>query len=515
LTSENDVEKLGLASRRRYLQTVGSVAAITLGGAGVAAAGSKSVPALYRERGAQSGSPTSDVFLTHVSELPSVKRRLSSYERRRHVEDVVSTQLRRTLAKNRSATVDVTVETAGERTSVTTRGQFGRRIHGWRPTSEEIAELSEFGDVSYVPEVISTKVGLGGVRAADVAKIASLEFVLGVGDDPALEPIAAGDTGVSVQAESRPTADELKSSAHMGFDSAVYDLTPLTQIGIIGGGYTGVTDWSRPWAASIGIDTTKARDFIGDDWRTGTKHGTNVADTAAYVLKDGACHPNLFVPLQVYEPDYGLVRGSVMRSAIEYALLHDVAVVNISVETAEYESHCPSTVCAELYAYTAAGYLAVVASGNDSRKRKVCHPATSHFSVTAGGYSGRCVGGYYRHGRSNYGQINYWDTESNTVSCPWCYESAGATEFQPTVYACYAFTTDAGNAIGGTSFAAPLVAAAGAIRHAVHGSDGFAEKLADFSGMDDKTVCESDASRRGQILHVPALTATATADAGQ
>lgn len=476
----------------------------------MAAAGSKSLPALYHERGAQSGSPTSDVFLTHVSELPSVKRRLSSDGRRRHVGHVVSAQLRRTLQRDPSKTVDLTVETTGERTSVTTRSQFGREIHGWRPTADEIAELSEFGDVTYVPEVISTKVGVGGVKVSDVEKIATLEFVLGVGHDPDLEPIADGDIGVSVQAEARPTADELKSSSHMGFDAAVYDLTPLTQIGIIGGGYTGVTDWSQPWAASIGIDTAKARDFIGDDWTTGTKHGTNVADTAAYMLKDGSHHPNLFVPLQVYEPDYGLVKGSVMRSAIEYALLHDIAVVNISVETAEYESHCPSTVCAELHAYTTAGYLAVVASGNDSRKRKVCHPATSHFSITTGGYSGQCVGGYYRHGRSNYGRINYVDAESNTVSCPWCYESAGVAEFQPNVYACYTFTTDAGETIGGTSFAAPLVAAAGAIRHAVHGSDGFAEKLSDFTGMDDKVVCESDASHRGRVLHVPALTATDT-----
>ncbi|WP_139246613.1 S8 family serine peptidase [Halogranum amylolyticum] len=291
----------------------------------------------------------------------------------------------------------------------------------------------------------------------------------------------------------------------MDFDSVVCDLTPRTQIGIVGGGYTGETDWRTPWAESIGIDSDKATDFIGDDWTTGTTHGTTVTDTIANMLADGSHHSNLFVPLQVYEPDYGLVKGSVMRKAIEYALVNDIAVLNISVETAEHERRCPGTVCEELCAYTTAGYLAVVAAGNDARETQVCHPATSHFSLTVGGYARQCTGGYHRHANSNYGQITYADESSNTVFCPWCYQAAGTDEFQPNVYACYRFSTDAGTSIGGTSFSAPIVAAAGAIRHEVRGVDPFDDKLVDFESMNEKQICDADASRHGDVLHVPSL----------
>jgi hypothetical protein len=503
--ADEDDSIVGLLSRRRYLQAVGALAGATFGTTSAAAASRKGVPTPYRKWGARLGLPN-DVFVTHVSELPTVENRIASYNRTHDVEYVVSPQLRRLLDERSSGTIDLTVNTRGERTSVRTRGQYRRAIHGWRPTAEEISALSGFGEILYVPEVSSTKVGLSNVEIADIPTISALEFVLDVGHDPELGAREPANTGVSVRSNSRATPADLRSSRHMDFDSAVYDSATLPQIGIIGGGYTSETDWSEPWADVVGIDTTKATDFIGDDWTTGTTHGTNVADTVAYLLKDDNVRSDLVVPLQVYEPDYGLVKGSVMRSAIEYALLNDIAVVNISVETAEHERRCPGTVCEELSAYTSAGYLAVVATGNDSIEKKVCHPATSHFSLSVGGYSERCSGGYRRNDRSNYGQIEYYDAESGTVFCPWCYQSAGADEFQPNVYACYTFDTDAGTSIGGTSFSAPIVAAAGAIRHSVCGPDSYADKLADFNNMTERRICEPEASRQGAVLHVPDLT---------
>ena len=491
------------ASRRRYLQGIGALAAVNFGSGNGAATGKKRIPTPYRKKGAQSESPTSEVYLKHFAELPSAKAQITAYERNPDVGYVLSAQLRGKLGGNSPKNLDLTVNTTGERTSVTTSGQFGRTVHGWRPTAEEVKELASFGDVIYVPEVSSTKVGLSNVHVSDIKKIASLDFVLEIGYDPEIKPIEGTNGSVTTQASSLPTADDLKSSSHMDFDSVFYDLTSLTQIGIIGDGYTGQTDWSKTWAESIGIDTGKAKDFIGSDWRTGGSHGTNVADTAAYMLKDGDPHSDLFVPLQVWEPGYGLVKGSYMRNAIEYALTNDIAVVNISVETAEHESYCTSTACEELDSYTSAGYMAAVAAGNDSIESKVCHPATSHFSITAGGYSGSCSGGYHRHSSSNYGRIRYIDEISKTTYCHWCYADAGSDEFQSNVYGCYIFNTDGGNRKRGTSFSSPMVAAAGAIRHSVHGSDSYSDKLSDFNNMNNKIICESEASWQGDVLHVP------------
>lgn len=54
-----------------------------------------------------------------------------------------------------------------------------------------------------------------------------------------------------------------------------------------------------------------------------------------------------------------------------------------------------------------------------------------------------------------------------------------------------------------TSFAAPQVAAAAGIQYAVHGSIDYSKKVSTYNDMSDKTVCPSESSQLGDVLHVP------------
>ncbi|MFC7080871.1 S8/S53 family peptidase [Halorussus caseinilyticus] len=504
---ENDeTEYSSETGRRRFLQGVGVVTATSFVGASsaLAAPSRKRTPNPYPKTGS-GPSFESDAYFRHISELPSVKRQLESYEKSGKVGHLMTHDLRQKLSDSASGTVDLTVSTCGERSEMYSKGQYERPLHGWRPTETEVKELKKYGDVVFVPDVVSTKVGLSNVAVGDIPKIAALDFVLEIGHDPALE-VPDGETNdISTQA-SNPTADDLKTSSHNSFDSEVYDLTTYTQVGVIGTGYPSTTSWSKNWAESIGIDTNKAKDFVDSDWRTGDSHGTDCADTVAYMLKEGDPESNLIVPLKVWDDSDNKVVTSAFRNAIDYATKNDIPICSTSVETAANEGTCPSTLCEELDSYCSAGYMITCATGNDDKEYEVCHPATSYFTIGVGGYNGSCSGGYSCDPASNYGSILYYDDNFNTTYCSWCYNAAGQRSFQPDVYACYSFDTDAGNNIAGTSFAAPVVAAGGAVHHSVHGSTGYGTHRSKYHGMNNHTVCPSESSNSGDVLHVPDLT---------
>lgn len=492
--------------RRRFLHGVGVVASLSAVGASsaVASPAEKRTPDPYPKTGS-GPSFESDAYFRHISELPSVKRQLRAYEKTGEIGHLLTRDLQRKLAESTSQTLDLTVSTCGERVEMYSKGQFGRLLHGWRPTDAEVGELRKYGDVVFVPDVVSTKVGLSDVAVEDIPKIAALDFVLEIGHDPVLQFPDDETNGISTQS-STPTADDLKTSSHNSFDSETYDLTTYTQVGVIGTGYPSSTSWSKNWAEYIGIDTNKAKDFVESDWRNGLKHGTDCTDTVAYMLKEGDPESNLMVPLKVYDTSNYEVVTSAFRSAIDYATKNDIPICSTSVETAANEGTCPSTLCEELDSYCSAGYMITCATGNDDLETEVCHPATSYFTIGVGGYNGSCTGGYSCDANSNYGTILYYDDNFNTTYCSWCYNAAGQQSFQPDVYACYSFNTDAGNNIAGTSFAAPVVAAGGAVHHSVHGATSYSTHRSKYHGMNNHTVCPSGSSESGDVLHVPDLT---------
>lgn len=502
----NDREKYRSKNgRRRFLRSIGAVTGLSFVGGTRATATSveKRTPNPYPKTGS-GPSFESDAYFRHISELPTVKQQLKAYEETREVGHLLTHHLRKELAENSGQSINLTVSTCGERSEMYSNGQFGRLLHGWRPTDAEVAELEKFGDVIFAPDVVSTKVGLSNVAVDDIPKIAALDFVLEIGHDSALQLSDSETNDVSTQ--STPSADDLKTSSHNSFDTETYDLTTYTQVGVIGTGYPSSTSWSKNWAEYIGIDTNKAKDFVENDWRNGLKHGTDCADTVAYMLKEGDPESNLMVPLKVYDTSNYEVVTSAFRSAIDYATKNDIPICSTSVETAANEGTCPSTLCEELDSYCSAGYMITCATGNDSKESEVCHPATSYFTIGVGGYSGSCSGGYSRDSNSNYGSILYYDDNFNTTYCSWCYNAAGEYSFQPDVYGCYSFNTDAGNNIAGTSFAAPVVAAGGAVHHSAYGSTDYATHRSKYHGMNNHTVCPSESSKSGDVLHVPDLT---------
>lgn len=498
-------------NRRRYLRGLGAAFALgATSGEALAKPDEKQTPKPYGAKGPQGPTFESDAYFTHISELPSVKEQLGEYEKTGEPHHLQTADLMRQLDGASGRTIDITVSTCGERSEIRSRGQFGRLLHGWRPAEEEVAELAKYGDVIFAPEVVSTKVGLANVPVDDLSKIAALDFVLEIGYDAKVKPqsqdLNASSTGVETSSTDYPTADDLKTWEHYSFDSETFDLTSFTQVGVFGSGYTSETDWGKRWAADIGIDTGKAKDFVNNDWRDGGKHGTTVTDTATYMLKDGDLHSDLMVPLKVYDPSNDDIYASDWRAALDYAVTNDIPIGSSSVETHHNVSTCPSTLCAELESYANAGYMTTCATGNDALETEVCHPASSYYNIAVGGYHGSCSGGYSRAGDSNHGQILYYDSNFNTTYCSWCKAAAGDWAFRPDVYGSYKFYTDDGTRIGGTSFAAPAVAAGGAVHHSVHGDTDYTTHRSKYTGMDYYDVCPSEASELGNVLHVSDLT---------
>jgi len=503
-SNENNSEKL--STRRRILTTSGLALSIGAFSHTTTAASlqRKTTPEGHVKYGAQGPTHKSEVYLSHISDLPSVQRQLKRYEKTQDHNQLLTPELAKQLKQAKGDTIDLLINTSGERNSIQTKGQFNRWIHGWRPKEAEVEKLQNFGEVRFVPEFATTKIALGDVQISDIPKIAGLDFVLELNYDPGIAGINS-DTTASTSWASKPSATNLKWY-HNEFDEVTYDLTTLTQVGIFGTGYPDRTDWYRLWADYVGIDTDRAKDFIGSDWRTGKKHGTNCADTVAYFLKDGDPESNLIVPLKCHDGQNFTGTVSAFSNAIEYALKQDIPVGSCSIQTREQEAtNCTSTLCEELDAYSSAGYMMTVATGNENETTKVVHPATSYFSIAVGGYSGSCTGGYSEEYWSNHGNIYYYDDNLNTTYCSWCHNAIGNQAFKPDIYACHRYRTDLGEEWEGTSAAAPIVAAGGAVHHSIYGATNYSTVRDKYHNMNNYEICSSDSATNGDVLHVPDL----------
>lgn len=497
-------------NRRTVLKSI--VAAGTVGGFTVGTArgqpADKRLPSTYDRHGTAGDSFEDPAYFRHLADLPVTRQLLDRYERSGDVSQILTPELQRRLRETDRERVDVTVSTTGRPTTLTTDGPFERTLYGWEPTPGELSRLREFGSIRFAPDIASTKVGLSGVDTDDITPLADLPFVLEVGYDP---EVRAPTNSVTTASET--TADDLRSSSHSDFDSVSHTLDSGLKIGCFNLGYAygdggDTTDWSKNWAESQGIDTGLAKDFTGNGtWKEyDHDHGTNVMDTTAYMLEGRTSSSSHHVPLRVYDINDSDIKASEWRNAIEYALKKDIPASVTSLETAANEGYCPSTLCEELDSYTSAGYAMTVATGNDNKESEVCHPATSYHAISVGGYNGSCSGGYSCDGASNYGTIDYYYDPRDIPYCKYCYNSYGDNKFQPDVYSCYEFQTDAGNVIAGTSFASPVVGAGTAIHASANGAISYYDHLLKYHDMNNYVVCPSGSSEEGDVLNVPDLT---------
>lgn len=497
--------------RRAVLGTIGSIGTVGLVGKRARATpASKETPETYARHGTLGETFEDPVNFRHLADTTAAQRRWDRYERTGDRGEILTPHLQNFLSDG-SGEVDITVTTTGRRSTVRSNGPFSRTINGWEPTPAEVKQLAEYGDIRFVPSVISTKVGLANVAIEDLSELAELPFVLELGYDPKVRQ--AGNASVTTSSVSVPTIDDLKTSSHCDFDSVFSSLNSDIRIGYFSGGYPyedggSTTSFSKNWAESQGIDTGLCKDFTSSGgWQDADNHAANVLDTTAYML-DGKTDGDHHVVLRTYDGD---VSASEWRNAIEYAVTNDIPASVTALETAANEPYCTSTLCEELDSYSSAGYVMTAATGNDDKTDEVLHPATSYHCIGVGGYLGSCSGGYeewsdpdYDFG-SNYGYIDYYSNNFGTAYCTWCYEDDGGYGFKGNVYSAYSFTTDAGNEISGTSFASPVAGAGAALNASAKGSMSYDNRVDLYDSMSDVSVCPDEASRNGDVLNAPEL----------
>lgn len=497
--------------RRQFLEwasAVGlaSVAPGTIAEIADAKAERAQTPQPYDETGAMGPDPSDEVYYTHVTEKAGHKRRIERFENRSDPKELFHPHLREFLVEDSSReTLNVAVNTLGERNTVTSRGSYQRKLHGYRPTADEVERLEQFGDVVHVPEVISTKVSMRNVSRDDLDRIAALDFVVGVNKDP---------DDVSPDGAS---ADNLLSTDYYWFSSAqsCYSMSTAVSIGILDDGYegSGTSTYTKSYAETIGIDTSMANDFTEDgDWSNVTYtdddgnlvyHGDDVADSAAYMLKDGDTHSDLFVPLKVASDEQSYWASNT-REAIEYAATNGIDVINMSYSGSP-QSTCPSTYCEELDSYTGSGYYPFATTGNGGKESSVGFPGGEWLTIGVGGFDADCSDSddYKRDPSSNYGDVYFEEpySDGNTY-CSWCSsKTSDAYQHSPHVYGCYETYTDGGT-LYGTSFAAPQAAAAGVVLRAEAVLD-YQDCQSRFKNMDYYTICDdesSDPAKLGQLL---------------
>jgi hypothetical protein len=412
------------------------------------------------------GDPTNDSNVTHVLELPGIRRQIDEFEEngdpKVFYNDGLESLLQNDPGKNEFSIV---VRTLGEEITKTSSGPYQRTINGWRPTQQEIKTLNQYGKITWTADFASTTVSMEKVSRETLPKIASLDFVVQISYDPEIKPM-----GIDIT--------KIRSTDYTWFsyEDGDYDLPSHVSIGIIDTGYEGSeTPCSSTHAKDIGLDTSLAKDFTNDgDWSNDTymeannmsySHGTAVADISAYMLDDSACHSETFVPLKIWDDgDSSTSAADRLRSALEYAYDNGIDVANISAgwqKGSGARTYCNEQFCSELDTYcNSGGYIAVAASGNAGDENGVDQPGGSWLTVNTGGSNeNSCTEDYHRHPDSNYCDSYDWTT------CSWCnqYDSSGHT---PIVYSPYSVTTDAGKTIDGTSFSAPVAAACGVIMQA-------------------------------------------------
>ncbi|WP_135851198.1 S8/S53 family peptidase [Halorussus salinus] len=492
-------QKDGLANRRRFLQWATSAGLASI------APGTVTAIADVKEKKAgsdttASGQPTSDVNITHATELPKTQKRVEQYnngaDSKAFYQRALAEQLRRNPGKKE---FDLVVTTIGEATTVETN-RYGRTVNGWKPTSNELATLGEYGDIGYVPEFSSTDVVLRNVARRDLPRIAAAEFVLSINIEGRTRVNGCGDSDCN----SGIGVDSLRSTSYFSFDTVDSDYTvdSNVRVGVIDTGYDGSKScYESSYAADIGIDENLAKDFTGSGtWNEDEySHGTHVADTIAYMLGTNKGHSNLFVPLRANESSND-DRIANVKQATEYALKNDIEVINNSLalylgDSTGSTDYCPQKICAEHDAYTNAGYLPFATAGNDGYENKVDIPGGSWLTIGVGGIDqGSCSGNdYSRDSASDYAP-NFDYTQ-----CSYCdyYANSGSA---PTVYGAYHTATDAsGSHLCGTSFASPQAAAAGVIMVS-NDQYSYVDSRQIFEEMNTYTICPDDAAKRGQLI---------------
>lgn len=493
--NNDEPEEDRFTSRRRFLQWATSAGLTAIAPETIATVADAKEEKTGSET-TSSGRPTSDVNITHATELPMMQRRVDEYNRNGNSKVFYHKLLAEHLRQNPGkGSFDLIVTTIGEAKTVTSN-RYGRTINGWTPTTDEIATLEEYGDIEYVPEFISTDVGLQNVARRDLPRIASLDFVLSVNVEGKTK-VGSGCKGDEIG------VDTLRSTSYFSFDTVENDYTIDSdiRIGVIDTGYDGSkTSYGNSYAADIGIDTNLAKDFTGSGtWNADEyPHGTDVADTIAYMLGTDKGHSDLFVPLRANESSNS-DRVTNIKNAVEYALQNDIDVINTSL--AVYLSdgtgstdYCTQKICAEHDAYTDAGYLPFATAGNDGYTGKVDIPGGSWLTIGVGGINdGSCnTNDYSRDGTSDYAPSFDYTT------CSYCdyYANSGST---PAVYGAYANKTDAGICLNGTSFSSPQAAAAGVIMVS-NDQYSYTSSLQLFEDMNSYTVCPDEAAKRGQLI---------------
>lgn len=451
-------------------------------------------PKPYRD-----ASTSDEVHFTHVAEFDSTSRALELYESTGEPTQLFQHELLESLRENpHQSTFNLVVNTMGERAS-TKRDADGVRLRGFRPTEREVEALSRFGEVTHVGDVVSTKVCLRNVARGDIARIAHLPSIVEVGRMPdAITPNEVDASNVVGN-----SWDQFKSAHGNYSESSV-------NIGIVGAGYDyeSYGAYSSNYAQDIGLDKSLSKDFTDEsdpfDDTTWSGHSTDVGDTAAYMLKDGDTHSDLFVSLKVTSASTDFTDEQV-RKAIEYATKNGIDVLNMSFGIHSWD-HCPSHYCEELNSYTDGGGVPVAAVGNKDNSSQVEYPACSWQTVGTGGvHTKDSDGNPVAESDTEYGNVLFYEPFDNTMYCKWCYNDSGEySSFSPEVYGVSQINTDAGNSISGTSYACPQVAAAAWIDFADGGIDSYSSAMKKFTQMNEYTVVNndesSDAAREGQLM---------------
>lgn len=461
-------------------------------------------PKPYPSSGPESNDPDSPIYFTHITEFESEKQSLNRYEATGEPVHLFHHPLLDKLQENPDqSTFNLVVNTMGERTSMTRDTDHGRTLYGFRPTQSEVRTLAQFGDVTHVGDLVSTKVCLRNVARSDIARIAHLPSVVQIDRMPG--PVTPNSVDVSDVVGS--SWDQF-TSAHGNYSSS------SANIGVIGAGYDYETygDYASNYAKDIGLDTSLSKDFTeeSDPFNTTDSgwgdHTTNVADTAAYMLKDGDTHSDLFVSLKIVSDSTGFTDEQV-RQAIEYATKKGIDVLNMSFGLNSWRE-CPSKYCEELSSYTADG-IPVAAVGNKDHDSKVEYPACSWLTVGTGGVAKKdSNGNAVAVPDTEYGDIWFYDPFEGTTYCSWCDSASGDQNysFSPEVYGVSKVDTDASAPVtlDGTSYACPQVAATAWINFADGGIDSYRSAMSKFKNMGEYDVVnndeDSDAAKEGDLM---------------
>lgn len=509
------------------------------------------------EKHPMSGDPTAPVYHSHVLETTRTRRRLEG-TMRDHLAIVGPRLSAVTHPTAASAKFDVLVKTVGEPHTITSSGPYGRQIHGWRPTPEEVALLASVGDVGYVPRFSTTAISVSGVESRHISRLARDPRVLSI---DAFEPVgvvtgSGGDGIFGANAASGGNARSggdvasgrstgrsswatdhaentaavggqrpMETRAALGFDDGAYCIPRGLKIGICDSGYS--TDQESPFhsypGAETGFDEPLA-DRFDDTWDRAddeftNAHGNVVTDSLAALLGPDNVHgDDSLVPLRIQEGGTWKTR---LQAAIEFAEEHDIAVLNMSLSMnnsdgsdATYEA-CPSYFCDYLRAYTEAGYVPVASSGNNGTTDAATAPGCEWFTIGVGA-ARETTTGFERRSYSDYGTITYRDGQS--VHCPHCQSMVRPHRthwagFAPDVYAPGRVRTRTTMTPRGTSISTAVVSAAVAILQS-HGVFDYARIKRLLRRHSAGPVNPPAATRSGGFLDLDSLLAEVSWNAG-